>query len=147
MWEKIVCNLDTIFYSILGGSFLIQIAPIKINPWSVIGQGIKRILLEDITARMDDADHENEKTRFAVMRLLSVVAHQQVQSWRNSILDFANSCKNGRRHSQEEFANFFRIHDDYANYMHSNHLENGQVDTSYKRVCDIYEKCLKEDDY
>lgn len=71
----------------------------------------------------------------------------KVESWRREILDFANSCMNHRRHTKEEFDNFFKNHDDYEKYIHENNLENGCVEMAFKYVERIYLHCMETNDF
>lgn len=71
----------------------------------------------------------------------------KVESWRSEILDFANSCMNHRRHTQEEFLNFYKAHDNYEKYIKENELENGCVDVAFKYVEKIYLHCVETNDF
>lgn len=71
----------------------------------------------------------------------------KIESWRAEILDFANSCMNHRRHTKEEFNNFFKAHDNYEIYVKENGLENGCVDAAFKYVEQIYLHCAKTNDF
>lgn len=69
------------------------------------------------------------------------------ESWRTNILDFANSCMNHRRHTEEEFDNFFKDYADYETYIESNNLKNGRVENAYKYVSKIYLHCMETGDF
>ena len=63
------------------------------------------------------------------------------------MLDFANSCMNHRRHTKEEFNNFFKAHDNYDIFIKENKLENGCVDAAYEYVKKIYLHCAETNDF
>ena len=70
----------------------------------------------------------------------------KVESWRHEILTFANECMNRRKHTKEEFDNFFETHSDYEEYIKANKLENGRVDMAHKYVSNVYmRRCEKND--
>lgn len=71
----------------------------------------------------------------------------KVESWRNNILDFANSCMNHRRHTKEEFDNFFEDYSDYEKYIKENKIENGRVEIAHEYVKKIYLHCMEENDF
>ena len=84
-------------------SVFIQIAPIKINPWSslikwigsTLNAGIEQkvsLLQKKVNAISDNID-ENEKDRI-----------------RWEVLDFASSCREGRRHTQDQFKHIITLY-------------------------------------
>ena len=75
--------------SIIVFTGLIQIVPIKINPWSALFKWIGKLITGNACGKIDDLIKqvdENEKDRI-----------------RWEVLDFDNSCRNGSRHTRDEF--------------------------------------------
>lgn len=93
IWEWILSHIGTIALVL---SILIQITPIKLNPWTAISRWFGRIILQDsdkqikhLIKTINDMQHdieENEKDRI-----------------RWEILDFANSCRNNQKHTRDEY--------------------------------------------
>ena len=53
---------------------------------------------------------------------------------------------NRRKHTKEEFDNFFETYSDYEEYIKANKLENGRVDMAFKYVSNVYmRRCEKND--
>ena len=71
----------------------------------------------------------------------------KVDSWRSEILEFANSCMNRRKHTKEEFDHIISVHDDYAEYVKTNKIENGQVDLAYEYIEKLYQRCLEKNSF
>lgn len=71
----------------------------------------------------------------------------KVDSWRSEILEFANSCMNRRKHTKEEFDHIISVHDDYAEYVKTNKIENGQVDLAYEYIEKLYQRCLGKNSF
>ncbi len=71
----------------------------------------------------------------------------KVESQRYEILDFANSCMNGRKHTKEEFDHIISVHDKYDQYIDKNELKNGQVDVAYRYIENIYARCLEKNNF
>lgn len=70
----------------------------------------------------------------------------KVESWRRDILNFANDCMNRKRHTKEEFDNFFETYSDYEEYIEKNKMKNGRVDAAFAYVQEIYmRRCEKND--
>lgn len=77
------------WFTLFGAVTLIQIAPIKINPWSWIFQAIKKALVGDLMKDIKDLKKD--------------VLDERISNQRWRILDFANSCRQGRKHTKEEW--------------------------------------------
>ena len=112
---------------------LVEVTPIKINPLSwllkwvgskVNGEMIKRI--EKLEANVDT----NEMDRI-----------------RWEVLDFANSCRNGRRHTQDEFEHIVTLVKKYEGLLEKLGKENGVFEMEYKYIVKLYEKCQQENDF
>ena len=113
---------------------VIEFTPfIKINPLSWV--------LEKVGAAMNK--NLNEK----VDKLSVQMTAHEIDQLRWNILDFANSCRQGRRHTKEEFDHVIGCHSDYEKILKENDMENGQVNTDYKYIENIYYKCMKDNDF
>lgn len=123
---------------IMFGSLFIQIAPIKINPWSTIIKWIGKILMgeacgkmDDLIEKIDDMDtemKENEKDRI-----------------RWEILDFANSCHNHRKHTRDEFKHIIELNDKYNTLLEQTHDRNGVFKAEYEYIKKLYDKLNEKD--
>lgn len=66
---------------------------------------------------------------------------------RSTILDFANSCMNGKNHTKEEFEHVIDIHTQYEETIVQRGLKNGRVDLAFKYISELYTKCLNENSF
>lgn len=113
---------------------VIEFTPfIKINPLSWV--------LEKVGETM------NKKLNEKVDKLSVQMTAHEIDQLRWNILDFANSCRQGRRHTKEEFDHVIRCHSDYEKILKENDMENGQVNMDYKYIENIYYKCMKDNDF
>lgn len=71
----------------------------------------------------------------------------EVRRRRTEILDFANSCMNKRKHSQEEFEFIIQECDSYEKYCDDNDIRNGIADAAITEIKRIYAECLHEDSF
>ena len=71
----------------------------------------------------------------------------KIESQRYEILDFANSCMNGRKHTKEEFDHIIAVHDDYEQYLEKQGLKNGQVQVAYDFLKKIYLRCIEKNSF
>ena len=112
---------------LLGG--LIEVSPIKVNPIGWLGERF------------------NKKISDEVKSLKSELEDHKVDSWRNDILSFANSCMNHTKHTKEEFDQIIELHDKYEKYITENKIQNGRMTAAYEYIMQIYHKCLEEDSF
>ena len=112
---------------------LIQITPIKINPWSAIARAIGRAINGDVLDSLKAAERR--------------IDENEIDRLRWEILDFANSCRNERKHTQEEFEHILDMHEKYEKILMRQHRENGKVTRAYEYIKDIYDKRNENNDF
>lgn len=108
---------------------LIQISPIKLNPWDSIFSWIGR----KVNGKMHDQLDEMKEA----VRDLWINEHRQ------SILTFARECRSEIAHDAEEWNHILAVADEYEMYCKKNTVSNGVVkaDTAYIR--NLYQELSK----
>lgn len=123
---------------IVFGSLFIQIAPIKINPWSTIIKWIGKILMGEACGKMDDLIK-------AVKTIDSEVKENEKDRIRWEILNFANSCHNHRKHTRDEFKHIIELNDKYNTLLEQTHDRNGVFKVEYEYIKKLYDKLNEKD--
>ena len=141
-------TLETINQIALGGGgvllilmTLVEITPIKINPWSWIGRKLGRLINGEIIYKVDSlttelADHkEKSEERHATL-------------CRSHILGFGDEVRHGIPHSKEAYDNILIDIDSYEMYCdkHPGYKNNIAVET-IKHIKTMYQKHLREDSF
>lgn len=121
-------------------SVILEIAPIKFNPWSWLLRGLGRMLNADLR---DDLQQTNEELKV----LANKMDDHEIDQLRWNILDFANSCRNGVHHSREEFAHVFAAFDNYERILEERNMNNGQVMQDFAYIQKIYDRCMEENSF
>ena len=130
IWE--VCRTALAWLAAVG--IVVDLTPgIKIQPVRYLIKQVGSLMNHDIKEQLNKIEKDLQE--------------HKIESWRAEILDFANSCMNHRRHTKEEFNNFFKAHDNYEIYVKENGLENGCVDAAFKYVEQIYLHCAETNDF
>lgn len=104
--------------TIIGALTLVQIAPVKINPWSWLAKLLQRAngveALQKEVARMDErikeVKRDNARTRSKVIR--------------KEIIDFAEELRRGKLYSVSEFEEIARIVDEYRGLIREHGFKN-----------------------
>ena len=73
--------------------------------------------------------------------------NNEMKRIRWEILDFANSCKNKRKHTQDEYRHIIEIHDDYEQLLKKTGAENGFLDAEYDYILKLYADRQEQNDF
>ena len=63
------------------------------------------------------------------------------------VLDFANSCRNGRRHTKDEFQHIITLNDKYKDLLKKTNDKNGVFDSEYDYIKDLYAERQQKNDF
>lgn len=119
---------------------LIQVSPIQINPWEKIGELVRSFLMKDVQKELQEVKKE-------VLEIAVTTDDNEVWRLRHEILDFSNSCKNGRRHTKDEFEHILEAHDRYETIIKKRKIKNGVMDIEHQYIRDVYRKSLENDNF
>ena len=142
-------NLQQIVSNLGGGGIsvilfvlltLVEVTPIKINPWSGVLNWIGRKANGDLYNAVKGltTDVEKLKKDFEV---------KNANDLRWSILGFANSCKKGERHSSEEWQHAVDQMAFYEDYVEKHDITNGVITEDTKYLRELYRKISIENDF
>lgn len=124
--------------AIVGAITLIQIAPIKIDPWSKIMSIIKKLLIGDLEGKID-------KISGKVEDLDNQVQEDRALRARTHILRFADELYNKERHSKEYFDEILYDIDKYEKYCDEHpKFINSKTGMSSDLIKETYNKLIKE---
>lgn len=120
---------------------LVQISPIKINPWSWIGRCIGRMLNGEVLERVDSLASDVAKNK-------ADDDEQWASLSRSHILRFGDELLHGMSHSKEHFDQILLDISKYEHYCES-HPEylNNIANATIKQIKKTYQKCLEENKF
>lgn len=119
---------------------IIQIAPIKINPWSALFTWIGNKLNHNLSDKIDAVEEK-------VDCIDREVRDERVQNKRWSILGFANSCRRDVPHTKEEWDHCIEELEWYENYCEKNDVVNGVIEENARWLRKRYQKHLDNNDF
>lgn len=120
---------------------LIQIAPVKINPWSLIAKAVGRAINGEVLEKVSKLDQEMQGVRAAM-------AEEKAVNCRARILRFGDECLHGERHTKEHFDQTLRDIAAYERYCEDHpDFENNVTELTSDRIKEIYRHCLTNDDF
>lgn len=121
-------------------SFIIQITPIKLNPWSWVARKIGRAINHDLFEKVDCIGSD-------VKDLRGVVDKNAAKLAREKILEFGDDLiyQPERRHSKDRFDDVVQHITEYEAYCAAHpEFKNHMTETTTKLILSTYEKCMKE---
>ena len=126
-------------FTLIGAFTLIQIVPIKINPWSWVAKVIHKWLFGEIDRKLDAISDKVDKLERQAEEKDAVQA-------RTHILRFADELYNNIDHSKEYFDDIITMDiDGYENYCKEHEkFRNGKTTASIQLIKDTYARLLAE---
>ena len=109
---------------------LIQISPVKLNPWDNIFGWVGSKL--------------NGKTEAQLKELHKQVRDIWISNHRQSILTFARECREEIRHDSEEWAHILSLADEYEVYCRKNTVSNGVVKADTEYIRGLYQELSRD---
>lgn len=139
--EKVISAFVTAVVGALGTLTVLQVAPIKINPWTWIARAIGRAINAEVIAKVD-------KLEIEVQTVKKNTEEHEAKSARVRILRFGDEILHDVKHSQEHFNQVLLDITEYEEYC-SKHPEfrNNVTGITTKRIMETYEKCLKDNNF
>lgn len=120
---------------------IIQIAPIKINPWSALARAIGRAINGEVIEKV-------EKLETSVEALNNKVDESTAKTARARILRFGDEIIHGVRHSKEHFDDILDDMTDYEHYCREHpDFKNDKTGLTSALIKDTYKECLKNHDF
>lgn len=126
---------------------LLQFSKININPWDKIFGWIGDRLNSKLSERLKGLETEMTKIKDSLNDHIRESEVKDLQDTRRDILEFANSCMNGRRHTKEQFDFVIKQCDDYESYIEKNNIKNGVVTSDIREIRRLNDKCIQENSF
>ena len=109
---------------------LIQISPLKLNPWDKLLGWI------------------GKKVNGATEKRLAAVEKQILDMWVNShrqcILTFARETRAGIEHSSDEWTNVLNVAEEYEKYVNEKKITNGIVTQDTEYIRNLYQELSRD---
>lgn len=126
---------------------LLQFSKININPWDKIFGWIGDRLNSKLLERLKGLETEMTKIKDSLNSHIRESEVKDLQDTRRDILEFANACMNGRRHTKEQFDFIIKECDDYESYIEKNDIKNGVVTSAIREIRRLNDKCIQENSF
>lgn len=88
-----------------------------------------------------------ERVHNSIVAIEANIDSNEKDRIRWEVLDFANSCRNGRRHTQDEFEHIIVLNRKYNALLEKTGDENGVFTLEYQYIEGLYKKCQIDNDF
>lgn len=139
---KYNCGLFAgVFFVILS---LVEISPIKINPWSWIGN----VLNKGIIDRLDKQSQDIDAMKTKISNIQKEVNENSATSSRYRILRFDDELLHGVMHTKEHFDQILVDIDIYEKFCVRNpDFRNNLATMAIAHIKTIYQKCSEDNSF
>lgn len=115
-------------------SAVLEVTPVKYNPWSDLIQWIGRKMNGKLIERIEEQDKK-------IDYLTKIVDENEVDRLRYEILRFSNTLRNGQKHTEDEFDHIIEITEKYHLIIARQNFTNGKIDLEYAYILEKYSEC------
>lgn len=125
----------------IAGTTLVQLAPIKVNPWTWVARAIGRAVNAEVIQKVDklEGDLRNLKDRSE---------EHEAKSCRIRILRFGDEILHGVHHSKEHFDQILLDITEYENYCNDHpRFKNNMTVITTSVIMSTYAKCFQENKF
>ena len=121
-------------------SLFVEITPIKWSPISSLFNWIGKKITAETSKRLDSIQKDLDEQR-------TMIETNEKDRIRWEVLDFANSCRNGKRHTKDEFQHIITLNDKYKVLLEKTNDKNGVFDSEYNYIKDLYAERQQRNDF
>ena len=145
-------SLQEILLSGTGGLLvlltIIQIAPIKVNPWSALAKMIGRAFNADVLNELSELKKQQKNTQKQLVSHIEMDGRNRADERRTNILRFNNELIRGLPHTREEFIEVLTDIDVYEQYCNEHpEYENNRAVHAIANIGRVYDERLKKNDF
>lgn len=119
---------------------LLQVSPIKINPWTAILHWLGKQINKDVIDKIDVVEKRLDAH-------IKDSEDNELKARRVAILDFSSSIIRGVNYHREKFDFMIKECDSYEQYCKDNNIKNGVAEASISEIRRIYQEHLRNFDF
>ena len=127
---------------------IVQIAPIKINPWSALARLLGKAINTDVLKDLDDVKGAQREMRKVLDEHIRIDDERDADSHRQRILQFNNELLRDIPHTQEDFNEVLAEIDLYEDYCKAHpDYKNNRAIHAIAHIGKVYDERLEKHDF
>lgn len=127
---------------------LLQIAPIKIDPWSALAGALGRAMNRDVLRELEEVKARQQQAQEVLDDHIRVDDERNADEHRNRILQFNNELLRDIPHTREDFIEVMTEIDHYERYCEEHpQYENNRAVHAIANIGRVYDARLEKHDF
>lgn len=127
---------------------LVQVAPIKLNPWNAIASWLGKALNADVLKELQEVKKSQEETNARLDKQVLVEDERNADAQREKILRFNVEVMRKLPHTREDFIEILRVIDEYERYCKSHpEYSNSRAIHAVANINRVYDERLAKNDF
>lgn len=127
---------------------VVQIAPIKINPWSALAKALGRAINADVLKELNDVKATQKETQDRLDKHIRVDDERDADKHRERILQFNNELLRDIPHTREDFIEILGEIDKYEQYCREHpEYPNSRAVHAIANIGRVYDDRLEKHDF
>ena len=127
---------------------IIQISPIKINPWTALAKKLGKAFTGDLSEQIKKLDKKIDDVDERLKKHVEESDKRDLRKQRESILDFASAiAENKRRYTKEQYEQMLHECDEYAMYCKEKKFANAVAEESIALIRQAYACKLRDNSF
>jgi hypothetical protein len=137
-----------IIVAALGGMTLVQITPIKINPWSWLGHVIGQVINGDVLKELQTVKANQQKAQEKLENHIALDDERNADDHRTLILQFNRELLRDVPHTLEDFIEILTVIDKYNKYCDTHKdYPNSRAVHAISNIERVYDDRLQKHDF
>ena len=145
-------NLKEILFGSSGAIILlltlVQISPIKINPWSALGKAIGRVINSEVLKELEEVKQAQKASQKKLETHIKIDDERNADLHRQRILQFNNELLRDIPHTREDFIEVLAEIDYYEHYCKTHpDYKNNRAKHAIDNISRVYDERLQKHDF
>lgn len=127
---------------------VLQVAPIKINPWSALAKALGRAINGEVLKELEEVKASQKETQKRLEKHIHVDDERNADGYRECILQFNRELLREIPHTREDFIEILAVIDKYEQYCRSHpDYPNGRAVHAIANINRVYDGRLQKHDF
>ncbi len=127
---------------------LVQIAPVKINPWSAVAKALGRAINGEVMGKLEEMGQVQQDTQRRLDAHIKVDDERAADMHRARILQFNNELIRNIPHTREEFIEILAEIDGYERFCREHpDYPNSRAVHAVANISRVYDERLQKHDF
>lgn len=127
---------------------IIQIAPVKINPWSTIAKAFGKAINADVLEQLQSVKEQQKEAREKLENHIRTDDKRDADLHRTRILQFNTELLRDIKHTREDFIEALAEIDEYESYCKAHpEYENNRATHAIGNIKRVYDERMEKHDF